>query len=343
MTDLHTRPSGSGGQAPSRGRAVRLVTMFGAAWLGLSALGLVLAGDRLPFDRPTLAGQTVPAQVVAGTLNLLAALLLVGITYLITRRRLPPDLAARAPQRGRAAAELAGLAGYVAVVMAGGYLLGHAVGDHPFGLHLPGSLYGISNPPSGAWIAAWATYNVAFYALLPYLAFRTRGYTNRQLNFTSVDRRGDLKLIVAILVVESALELTTLGGPLFDLSASQAARAIPTSFLVNFVGTVLPIAVLIYGIGLTRVQRLTGSVPATAIIGGLLYALIHLFDGWTTYDSVRNGALSVIFLILQYFGPGLIKSVLTLRTGNTWVHVWGYHAIAPHATVDAPSVGHLSH
>jgi hypothetical protein len=101
--------------------------------------------------------------------------------------------------------------------------------------------------------------------------------------------------------------------------------------------------VLIYGIGLTRVQRLTGSVPVTAIIGGLLYALIHLFDGWTTYDSIRNGALSIIFLILQYFGPGLIKSVLTLRTGNTWVHVWGYHAIAPHATVDAPSVGHLSH
>jgi hypothetical protein len=26
-------------------------------------------------------------------------------------------------------------------------------------------------------------------------------------------------------------------------------------------------------------------------------------------------------LMFQYFGPGIIKSVLTLRTGNAWVHV----------------------
>jgi hypothetical protein len=42
----------------------------------------------------------------------------------------------------------------------------------------------------------------------------------------------------------------------------------------------------------------------------------------------------VIFLFLQYFGPGLIKSVLTLRTGNAWVHLWAYHAVAPHVTLD---------
>jgi hypothetical protein len=45
----------------------------------------------------------------------------------------------------------------------------------------------------------------------------------------------------------------------------------------------------------------------------------------------------VIFLMFQYFGPGMIKSVLTLRTGNTWVHLWAYHAIAPHVTVDTPN------
>jgi hypothetical protein len=321
----------------------RWVAVVGGAWLGISALALALAGDTLPFDRPSLAGRAVPAQVFDGTLNLLAALLLVGIAYLVTRRRQPPDLVARSPGRRRAAAELAALTGYVTVAMAGGYVLGHALGDHAFGLHLPGSLYGISNPPQISWIVAWALYNGLVYALVPYLVFRARGYTAEKLNFRSANRRGDLLLIAVILLVETVLELATLGGPLLSLTAGEALRAIPTSLVVNFVGTVLPIAVLIYGIGLPRILRLTGSVPATAVAGGLAYALVHVFDGWTTYGTARNAALSIIFLVLQYFGPGLIKSVLTLRTGNVWVHVWGYHAIAPHATVDAPSVVHLFH
>ena len=29
-------------------------------------------------------------------------------------------------------------------------------------------------------------------------------------------------------------------------------------------------------------------------------------------------------------------AVLTLRTGNAWVHALGYHAIAPHVLIDAP-------
>lgn len=26
----------------------------------------------------------------------------------------------------------------------------------------------------------------------------------------------------------------------------------------------------------------------------------------------------------------MVKTVLTIRTGNAWVHVWAYHAFAPH-------------
>jgi hypothetical protein len=48
--------------------------------------------------------------------------------------------------------------------------------------------------------------------------------------------------------------------------------------------------------------------------------------------------LSVMFLLLQYVGPGMVKAVLTLRTGNAWVHALAYHAIAPHATLDAPNL-----
>jgi len=52
----------------------------------------------------------------------------------------------------------------------------------------------------------------------------------------------------------------------------------------------------------------------------------------------RNAAVSVMFLLLQYFGPGMVNAVLTLRTGNAWVHAIGYHAIAPHAYIDAPNL-----
>jgi hypothetical protein len=65
---------------------------------------------------------------------------------------------------------------------------------------------------------------------------------------------------------------------------------------------------------------------------------MHLVEGWSVFDSPRNAALSVIFVLFQHFGPGMIKSVLTLRTGNAWVHALGYHAIAPHVIVDTPLV-----
>jgi hypothetical protein len=29
-----------------------------------------------------------------------------------------------------------------------------------------------------------------------------------------------------------------------------------------------------------------------------------------------------------------MKSFLTMRTGNTWVHMWAFHAITPHVMVD---------
>ena len=234
----------------------RRMATVALAWIALSGLALVLAGDRLPFDRPSVAGHSVRSQILDGSLNLLGALLLIGLAYLITRRRRPPDMAARSPHRRRAALELTVLIGYVGAAMAGGFFLGHALGDHPFGLHLPGSLYGISNPPDARWIMWWAVYNGFVYALVPYLLFRNLGYTPAQLNFTSVDRRGDFRLIVVILVAESVLELATLGSALFALPAREAVRAIPTSFAVNFVGTVLPIAVIIYGIALPRILRL---------------------------------------------------------------------------------------
>lgn len=52
------------------------------------------------------------------------------------------------------------------------------------------------------------------------------------------------------------------------------------------------------------------------------------------FDSISHAVFSIIMVFLTFFPPGLMKSFLTMRTGNAWVHVWAFHAISPHVTVD---------
>jgi hypothetical protein len=83
---------------------------------------------------------------------------------------------------------------------------------------------------------------------------------------------------------------------------------------------------------------LSGSLVITVLLGGLTYAGMHLVEGWSVFTTPRDVSLSLLFVLLQYFGPGMIKTFITLRTGNAWVHALGYHAIAPHVVVDTSLV-----
>jgi len=145
-------------------------------------------------------------------------------------------------------------------------------------------------------------------------------------------------VIVVILLVDGAFELATLGVGFFRLDLRQLLLGAPLTLVVFFIGTVLPTMVLIYSILLPRYLKLTGSATITVILGGLTYAAMHLVEGWSAFDSPRDTALSLIFVFLGYFGPGMVKSVITLRTGNAWVHTVAYHVIAPHLLIDTPLV-----
>src|SRR5215203_5591683 len=333
---------GGGGPRPPWARFLflRSVQVVAGFWvLATIAVFLIVGDGELPFgERPSLEGVLLAGEVVSGWANLGVALILIGVTYLLTKSRAVPDMAARAPERSAALAETAGLVGYGVLVQFGGLLLGRAVGEHAISLHMHGTLYGADNPVSPAEAAVWMLYNFVFYAVVPYLFFRQRGYSNEQLNLKSSNRANDALLILVILFLESSIELSLVSDAIFRLDANQLLVGIPLAFLLNLLGTALPIMVFIYCILLPCFLKLTGSVTATVVLGGIAYAGIHLFESWTAYDSLTNGVLSVIFLIFQYFGPGMIKSVLTLRTGNAWVHVWAYHAIAPHVTVDTTNV-----
>jgi hypothetical protein len=143
-------------------------------------------------------------------------------------------------------------------------------------------------------------------------------------------------VILVVLSIESAFELAVFNKNILRLSPHQVLLGAPLTFMVFFIGTVLPTMVLIYAILLPRYLKLTGSAISAVLLGGLTYAAMHIVEGWSAFDSPRDTALSLIFVLLQYFGPGMIKSVLTLRTGNAWVHALSYHAVAPHVIVDTP-------
>jgi hypothetical protein len=275
--------------------------------------------------------------MAAPSITLLEILVLMVLVFRLTRSRVNPDMAARAPERPLAWTETLLVIAYAALGQGGGWILGPALGYRPFSFHIAGTVFGCSIAPARAEMWTWALYNFTVFALLPYLYFRRR-YTNTQLNLRSNNRRADALLIFAVLILESAFELLVFDHTLFQLSARQMLLGAPLTMLIFFIGTVLPTMVLIYAILLPRYLRLTGSATTAALLGGLSYAAMHIVEGWSNFDSPRHVALSLMFVLLQYVGPGLFKSVLTLRTGNAWVHALSYHIIAPHVIVDTPLV-----
>jgi hypothetical protein len=304
-------------------------------WLFAYVAVLWLADGSLPFDRPAVANLPFALQISAPTITLLEIFGLMGLVLLLTRRRLIPDMAARAPERRVAMREMILVLSYAALGQVGGWIVGPAFGYRPFSFHIAGSVFGCSVTPKRAEVWIWAFYNFLVFAAIPYAYFRRR-YTNTQLNLRSSNRANDTVVILIVLVTEGLFELAALDKNIFRLSRHQVLVGAPLTFIVYFIGTVLPTMVLIYAILLPRYLKLTGSAISAVLLGGLTYAAMHLVEGWSVFNSPRNIALSLIFVLLQYFGPGMFKSVLTLRTGNAWVHALSYHAVAPHVIVDTP-------
>ena len=146
-------------------------------------------------------------------------------------------------------------------------------------------------------------------------------------------------MIFVVLAVESLFQVLVLGPELLELDGRQLLLGATVAFVLYLAGAVLPAMVFIYAILVPRLLRLTGSTASTVILGGLTYTLLHIWDAWTVFSSPGNAVLSVIFLVFTYFGPGMIKTLLTVRTGNAWVHLWGYHAFAPHTLFETPPHG----
>ncbi len=306
-------------------------------WALLNLVVLLLARGPAVFDRPLLGDETYRSQLLDANAAVAEALVLIGIIALLTRRRVRPDLIARLPTRAVAARETTTLIVYGVFVQLGGISLGQVLGFNGFSFHLAGTIYGTHRHVEPVEALIWAVWNGAVYALIPFVIARRR-YSPTQLNLRSVDRRNDALVIVVVLAIEATAQLLAFGATIFDLSGRQALLGIPLSFALYFAGTVLPTMIFVMCLLVPRYLALTDSVPATVVLGGLTYAALHGYDSWMVFAGPGDIVLSICFLLLLYVAPGMVKTWLTLRTGNAWVHVWAYHAIAPHVIADTPHI-----
>src|ERR1019366_3111472 len=177
-----------------------------ALWIAGYVAVLWLAQGSLPFDRPAIAKLPFALQVAAPTITLIEIFVLMGLAFLLTRRRVIPDMAARVPDRRIAWRETILLLTYAALGQFGGWILGPVLGYRPFSFHIAGTVFDCSVTPARGEVWTWALYNFVVFALVPYLYFRRR-YTNGELNLRSTNRKNDALLIFTVLAIESAFEL----------------------------------------------------------------------------------------------------------------------------------------
>jgi len=308
----------------------RAVHLFAAASIGALVIAAVLGAAGLPFDRPSIATRDMLPNLVVQVVQIPLALAIVALAYFITRGRAAVDFDARTPEAVTAKRETIGLLAYGCVVLVVGHLLG-------VGMHLHGSIFGPTHEVTPSDVYAWAAYNFLLLAVVPYVVFRRHGSDHRAMCLKSDNLANDALLVMAVLILESVAELTTFHG-LLSLGPTQLLVGMPLTLVLHLLGTGLPVMIFVYALLFPRYVKLTASRSAAVVLGALTYAGLHTFEYWTVYDSPTNAILSVAFVFLQFAFPGLIKSFLTLRTGNAWVHLWAYHAIAPHVTVDTPLV-----
>jgi len=316
-------------------RSVRITLV---AWILAIVVAYLLGAHGLPFDRPRLDEAPVLVQIVMIPLLIVPIYFLtfMGLTYLLTRNRDKVDLLRRTPEESIARKEVISVLIYGFIMLILGQIIGKIIFGEGIGAHLHGSIFGATRNVTPAEVYAWSVYNFIAFAIIPYVIFRRKGYDNDRLSLKSSNVKNDTVLVLVLLAVGAALDLVD--SEIFSLTGSQVMVGFSLTFVTHLFGTALPVMIFIFCILLPRYFRLSGSIITTTILGGLTYAGLHIFEYWTVYDTLTNSVLSVCFVFLQFLVPGMIKSFLTLRTGNAWVHVWAYHAISPHVTADTPNV-----
>jgi hypothetical protein len=166
----------------------RSVQVVIAVWIASVAF-VALTVRTLPFNwggmaMPGMASMTDMStgfQLVSANIQIVFVLVLIGVALFLTRRRTVVNIADRAPTLAQSRTEVLWIAVYAIAAQLIGLMLGHMVGGYAISLHLPGTVFGISANVSPIAVYAWVIYNFIVYAVIPYIIFRWRGYSNEAL------------------------------------------------------------------------------------------------------------------------------------------------------------------
>jgi len=126
------------------------------AWVTGYIVVLWLAQGSLPFDRPAITRLPFALQLLMPTIGMIEIFVLMALTFLLTRTRTIPDMAARAPDRRAALRETVGVLAYATLGQIGGWVVGPALGYRPFSFHIAGTVFGSSVPPARTEVCVWA-------------------------------------------------------------------------------------------------------------------------------------------------------------------------------------------
>ncbi|MEZ4863450.1 MAG: hypothetical protein R3C14_19180 [Caldilineaceae bacterium] len=74
----------------------------------------------------------------------------------------------------------------------------------------------------------------------------------------------------------------------FRLTGTQMVIGGALTLIIHTIGTGIPIMIFIQSILLSHYYKISGSVVASVIAGGLSYATFHLFEFWTLYDGTAQ-------------------------------------------------------
>jgi len=243
--------------------------------------------------------------VTGSSKYLVLVVLMFGLVALLTRKRPVIDLAQCAPELSTTRRETLAMWADVAVVMVAGRLIGQHLFGEGIALHLNGSLVGATRVQSPIEVYTWAAYNGILLALIPYVVFRMRGYSNEQLNLKSTNLKSDLLVIVVVLAFSAGMDM--MGPNIFQLTRHQQLVGGLMSFWLHLFGTDLPIMIVIYSILMPRYFRLFS--PRTAyLLGAVSYPTMHIFESGTRYYSIGAAAMSLVFVYLLLTPAGLMKS-----------------------------------
>lgn len=295
----------------------------------IAVLGLIIYAIGGP-QIPALA-DLVPDQLNNEFQQMPFSVAIVAVIYLITRNRSLPDLAARSPERARAIQDLIIFGMYYVVIIL--VMASFGITYHPPDIFAEGVNFG----PNG--MVNWAMLNLTVYGLIPYAFFRWRGSSNADLGLAGNNWYLDIWPLLVVGGIDAVIAITTSG--FLSLSSSQMVSAVPLSAILYGLGAGIPVVIMTQAIVAPRAMKLTGSATTTVIILTFVYAFFSASDGGVVFESGGHAFFTILYWVVHNIGPGLIKAMLTVRTGNSWLHMYAYHVMSFHIWADAPTVAFL--